>query len=159
MFTITILAFGSIKEPYLISGIAEYSKRLNRFVKLKITELTEQGTPIEASEAQIQTHLSLDANKVLLALPKQAYVVSLDRSGQTLTSESLSQKLVSLKLRTSHLVLLIGGSHGLHASLDAFIKEKWSFSTLTFPHQLFRLMLLEQLYRAFMIADGRPYHK
>jgi 23S rRNA (pseudouridine1915-N3)-methyltransferase len=159
MFTITILAFGSINEFYLLSGIAEYSKRLSRFVNLNIMELAEQATPVDASPTQIQANLSADAKKVLLAIPKQAYVVSLDRRGKTWTSEGWSQNLESLKLRTSHLVLLIGGSHGLHESLDSVIKEKWSFSTLTFPHQLFRLMLLEQLYRAWMIAEGKPYHK
>jgi 23S rRNA (pseudouridine1915-N3)-methyltransferase len=92
-------------------------------------------------------------------MPQGAYVIILDRQGQVFNNETLAKKIDTLQQKNSQLVLIIGGSHGIDESIVALAKEKWSFSALTFPHQLFRLLLLEQLYRSMTILKGHPYHK
>jgi 23S rRNA (pseudouridine1915-N3)-methyltransferase len=158
MLKINILAIGSIKESYIKLGIDEYQKRLSRFVDLTILELPE--TPVKTqNEEEIKKALKLDGVYLKKAIPQGAYVIILDRQGQSFNNETLANRIDVLQQKNSQLVLIIGGSHGLDESIVALAKEKWSFSALTFPHQLFRLFLLEQIYRSMTILKGHPYHK
>jgi 23S rRNA (pseudouridine1915-N3)-methyltransferase len=159
MLSIMIVAIGTIKESYLLDGVTEFKKRLSRYVNLDILEIPESPLMVHASESEIDKALDRDAKTIMQNLPKKSYVVALDIQGKMMTSEALATKLDTLMNQTPAITLLLGGSHGLHLSLNPWIKEKWSFSTLTFPHQLFRLMLLEQLYRSMTILKGHPYHK
>jgi 23S rRNA (pseudouridine1915-N3)-methyltransferase len=158
MLKINILAVGSIKESYIKLGIEEYQKRLSRFVDVTILELPEAAikTP---NEENIKKALKVDGVHLRKAIPQGAYVIILDREGQVFNNETLAKRIDTLQQKNSQLVLIIGGSHGIDESIVALSKEKWSFSALTFPHQLFRLFLLEQLYRSMTILKGHPYHK
>jgi 23S rRNA (pseudouridine1915-N3)-methyltransferase len=158
MLKINILAIGSIKESYIKLGIEEYQKRLSRFVELTILELPE--TPVKTpNKEDIKKALQVDGVHLKKVIPQGAYVIILDRQGQSFNNETLAKRIDVLQQKNSQLVLIIGGSHGVDESIVALAKEKWSFSALTFPHQLFRLLLLEQLYRSMTILKGHPYHK
>ncbi len=158
MLKVKIIAIGSIKEPYLKLGIQEFEKRLSRFVQLSILEVPECVAKQEHADL-IKKALEVDANLIKQAIPDQAYVVVMDIGGKSLTSQSLARQIESIQQKTGQLIIIIGGSNGLDDSIRNIAKEKWSFSQLTFPHQLFRLMLLEQLYRSMTILKGHPYHK
>ena len=158
MLKINILAIGSIKESYIKLGIEEYQKRLSRFVDLTITEVPEAVSKT-SNEEDIKKALQVDAVHLKKVIPQGAYVIMLDRQGQSFHSEALAKRLDTLQQKSSQLTLIIGASHGLDESVLQLAKEKWSFSALTFPHQLFRLLLLEQLYRSMTILKGHPYHK
>ena len=158
MLKINILAIGSIKESYIKLGIEEYQKRLSRFVDLTITEVPEAVSKT-SSEEDIKKALQVDAVHLKKVIPQGSYVIMLDRQGQSFHSEALAKRLDTLQEKSSQLTLIIGASHGLDESVLQLAKEKWSFSALTFPHQLFRLLLLEQLYRSMTILKGHPYHK
>ncbi len=158
MLKITILAIGSIKESYIKLGIEEYQKRLSRFVDLTLTEVPETVAKTSNDE-DIKKALLVDAINLKKAIPQGSYVIILDRQGQSFHSEALAKRFDLLQQKSSQWVLIIGASHGLDESILQLAKEKWSFSSLTFPHQLFRLLLLEQLYRSMTILKGHPYHK
>lgn len=158
MLKINIFTIGSIKESYIKLGIDEYQKRLSRFVDLTITEVPE-AVAKTSNEEDIKKALIIDASLLKKAIPQGSYVIVLDRQGQTFKSEALAKRLDTLQQKSSQLTLIIGASHGLDESVVQLAKEKWSFSALTFPHQLFRLLLLEQLYRSMTILKGHPYHK
>ena len=158
MLKINILAIGSIKESYIKLGIEDYQKRLSRFVDLSIAEVSEAVSKTSNQE-DIKKALQVDASHLKKAIPQGAYVIILDRQGQPFQSEALAKRIDTLQQKNSQLVLIIGGSHGVDESIVALAKEKWSFSALTFPHQLFRLFLLEQIYRSMTILKGHPYHK
>ena len=158
MLKINILAIGSIKESYIKLGIEEYQKRLSRFVDLTITEVPEAVSKT-SNEEDIKKALQVDAIYLKKLIPQGSYVVVLDRQGQSFHSEALAKRLDALQQKSRQLTLIIGASHGLDESVLQLAKEKWSFSALTFPHQLFRLLLLEQLYRSMTILKGHPYHK
>jgi 23S rRNA (pseudouridine1915-N3)-methyltransferase len=158
MLKINILAIGSIKESYIKLGIEDYQKRLSRFVDLSIAEVSEAVSKTSNQE-DIKKALQVDASHLKKLIPQGSYVIILDRQGQPFQSEALAKRIDTLQQKNSQLVLIIGGSHGLDESIVALAKEKWSFSALTFPHQLFRLFLLEQIYRSMTILKGHPYHK
>ena len=158
MLKINLLAIGSIKESYIKLGIEEYQKRLSRFVDLTITEVPE-AVGKTSTEEDIKKALQLDAARLKKIIPQGSYVIILDRQGQFFNSEALAKRLDTLQQKSSQLTLIIGASHGFDDSLIQLAKEKWSFSALTFPHQLFRLLLLEQIYRSMTILKGHPYHK
>ena len=158
MLKINILAVGSIKESYIKLGIEEYQKRLSRFVDVTILEFPETAVKTPHEE-DIKKALKVDGAPLKKAIPQGAYVIILDRQGQVFNNETLAKRIDTLQQKNSQLVLIIGGSHGVDESIVALAKEKWSFSSLTFPHQLFRLFLLEQLYRSMTILKGHPYHK
>ena len=158
MFKIKLIAVGFIKHTYLNLGIEEYKKRLLPLVELSIHDIPE--TPIKTDrEEDITKALHADGLKIKNLIPNNAYIVLLDIQGQKLSSEVMAKKIETLQLKTSQLVMVIGGSHGIDQSIRNIANEKWSFSDLTFPHQLFRLMLLEQIYRSMTILKGHPYHK
>ena len=160
MQKVTILCVGKLKEKFYADAVSEYSKRLSRFCKLDIVELNEERLPEDPSPAQIEAALSREADTIRAKLPPAAMAVALCVEGKTRSSEELAQLMADSASRgDSHLVFLIGGSFGLHPSVKALAAVKLSMSPMTFPHHLARVMLLEQIYRAYQINAGTRYHK
>lgn len=157
---ITILTVGKIKEKYLRDAIAEYSKRLSRYVKLEIIEVADEKTPDNASET-VETNIkNKEAERLLKYIRDDAYLITLEIKGKQLTSEELAQKIDTLGVQgTSHIIFVIGGSLGLGEEVLKRSNYALSFSKMTFPHQLMRVILLEQIYRSYRINCGKPYHK
>ena len=157
---ITILTVGKIKEKYLRDAIAEYSKRLSRYAKLEIIEVADEKTPDNASET-VETNIkNKDAERLLKYIRDDAYLITLEIKGKQLTSEELAQKIDTLGVQgTSHIIFVIGGSLGLGEEVLKRSNYALSFSKMTFPHQLMRVILLEQIYRSYQILSGTKYHK
>lgn len=157
---ITIITVGKIKEKYLRDAIAEYTKRLSKYCKLEILEVADEKTPEGASEVVEDTIRSKEADRILKYVKDDAFVITLEIGGKMLSSEELADKIDKLGIQgTSHITFVIGGSIGLGKEVLARSDYALSFSRMTFPHQLMRVLLLEQLYRSFRIAQGEPYHK
>lgn len=157
---ITCVTVGKIKEAYFTGAIAEYQKRLSRYCKLEIIELPDEKTPDNASEAQEQQIKEKEGERILKVLKDDAYVIALAIEGKMPDSVELSQKLERLGVQgVSHIMFIIGGSLGLSREVLKRADEKLSFSRMTFPHQLMRVILLEQIYRGYRIMKGEPYHK
>ena len=160
MQKMTILCTGKLKEKFYLDAVAEYVKRLSRFCKLEIIELPEERLPEDPSPAQIEAALSKEADAVRAKLPNGCLVIAMCVEGRERSSEELAQLVGTWEQSSAkHLVFLIGGSYGLHPSIKAEAQVKLSMSPMTFPHHLARVMLLEQLYRAFKIREGSSYHK
>ena len=160
MQKVTILCVGKLKEKFYTEAVAEYSKRLSRFCKLDILELPEERLPEDPSPAQIGAALAKEADAIRSKLPPSAYVIAMCVEGKPRSSEALARLMADSANRGgSHLVFLIGGSFGLHPSVKALADERLSMSPMTFPHHLARVMLLEQVYRAYQINAGSRYHK
>lgn len=161
---ITILCVGKIKEKFYRDAIAEYEKRLGRYCRLEIVEVADEKTPDHASEL-LETQIKEKEGQRIFArmekyLREGAFVCALAVDGRQLDSVELSEKLESLGTRgTSHIIFLIGGSLGMSEKLLEQADMKLSFSKMTFPHQLMRVILLEQIYRAYRIMNHEPYHK
>ena len=157
---ITVLTVGKIKEKYLRDAIAEYSKRLSRYAKLEIIEVADEKTPDNASET-VETNIkNKEAERLLKYIRDDAYLITLEIKGKQLTSEELAQKIDTLGVQgTSHIIFVIGGSLGLGEEVLKRSNYALSFSKMTFPHQLMRVILLEQIYRSFKIMKGETYHK
>ena len=157
---ITVLCVGKVKEKFFTDAIKEYSKRLSRYCKLEIVEVADEKTPDGASELVVSQIKEKEAERMEIYLPDSAYVIALAIEGKKLTSEKLAEKIDSLGISgTSHLVFLIGGSLGMSDRLLKRADYLLSFSDMTFPHQLMRVILLEQVYRSYRIIHGEPYHK
>lgn len=157
---ITIVCVGKIKEKYFTMAIDEYSKRLSRYCKLNIIEVPDEKTPDQASEAEELQIKKKEGERILSNIKDQAYVIALAIQGKMLDSVELAKKLESLgTYGDSQIVFVIGGSLGLSDEVLARANMKLSFSPMTFPHQLMRVVLLEQVYRAYRINCGEPYHK
>ena len=157
---ITVLCVGKVKEKFFTDAIKEYSKRLSRYCKLEIVEVADEKTPDGASELVVNQIKEKEAERMEKYLPDSAYVIALAIEGKKLTSEKLAEKIDSLGISgTSHLVFLIGGSLGMSDRLLKRADYLLSFSDMTFPHQLMRVILLEQIYRSYRIIHGEPYHK
>ncbi len=157
---ITLLTVGKIKEKYLRDGIAEYAKRLGRYCKLEIVEVQDEKTPDNASSAQEHQIKALEGERLLRYIKDTDYVTALAIDGKMLDSVELSENLERLFVQgKSSLVFVIGGSLGLSDEVLRRADYRLSFSKMTFPHQLMRMILLEQLYRSFRISKGEPYHK
>ena len=160
MFTITILSPGKCREKYVRDFCAEYEKRLSAFCRLHLVELAPEPLPENPSEAQIQKALEREGAQILAKIPKNAYVFALCIEGKMLSSEALSQKISALALEgKSELVFVLGSSFGLSDEVKRRADFRLSMSEMTFPHRLARVMLLEQIYRAFQIQNGGKYHK
>ena len=160
MQKVSIICVGKLKEKFYADAVAEYTKRLGRFCKLEIIELTEERLPEDPSPAQIGAALAKEADTIRGKLPPSAYVIAMCVEGKTRSSEELARLMADSASRgDSHLVFLIGGSFGLHPSVKELAAVKLSMSPMTFPHHLARVMLLEQLYRAYQINAGSKYHK
>ena len=157
---ITIVCVGKIKEKYFTMAIDEYSKRLSRYCKLNIIEVPDEKTPDQASEAEELQIKKKEGERILSNIKDQAYVIALAIQGKMLDSVELAKKLESLgTYGDSQIVFVIGGSLGLSEEVLARANMKLSFSPMTFPHQLMRVILLEQIYRSYRIISGEPYHK
>ena len=157
---ITIITVGKIREKYLKDAIAEYSKRLSRYCKLEILEVADEKTPDGASEIVEENIREKEGERILKLIKEDAYVITLEISGKMLTSEELADRIETLGIQgKSHLVFVIGGSIGLGREVLRRSDYALSFSKMTFPHQLMRVILLEQIYRSYRIINGEPYHK
>lgn len=157
---ITIVCVGKIKEKFYRDALAEYTKRLSRYCKLEIVEVADEQTPDKSSPALEEQIKQREAERILGRLKEDMYVCTLEIAGKKLTSEQFSSWLEQSTLSgKSHIAFVIGGSLGLHESVIRQSQYHLSFSDMTFPHQLMRVILCEQVYRAFRIMNGEPYHK
>ena len=157
---ITLITVGKIKEKYLKDAIAEYSKRLSRYCKLEIIEVADEKTPDQASETVEEGIRAKEGERILKYIKDDMYVVTLEIGGKMLSSEELAEKINSLGLAgKSSIAFVIGGSIGLGKEVLSRSDYALSFSKMTFPHQLMRVILLEQVYRSYRIIEGAPYHK
>ncbi|NLM25061.1 MAG: 23S rRNA (pseudouridine(1915)-N(3))-methyltransferase RlmH [Firmicutes bacterium] len=157
---IRIIAVGKLKEKYLEMGINEYLKRLQTYAKVEIVEVKEESFSEPLSEKSSQQILEREGKRILDAIPEKYYVIALDRLGKQQTSEELSNILQELAVYgQGNIALIIGGSLGLSSAVLEKADLKLSFSKFTFPHQLMRLILVEQIYRALTIIRGEKYHK
>lgn len=160
MLRITVAAVGKIKEKSMKGMIDEYSKRLKGYCRLEILEIPDEPCRENASEKERQAVMAREGEKLLGKIPPEAFVIPLVIEGKQLTSTSLARKIENWAVGgNSHLCFVIGGSLGLHSSVRERGNFPLSFSPMTFPHQLMRVMLLEQIYRAFRISRNEPYHK
>lgn len=157
---IKIICIGKLKEKYLKDGILEYTKRLTRFCKTEIIEITDEKIPDNASKAQEDLILKTEGEKILKHIQKGEYIISLCVEGKNISSTELADKMSNITLSgTSTITFIIGGSLGIYEKIKNLSDFKLSFSKMTFPHQLMRLILLEQIYRAFKINSNEEYHK
>ncbi|NLJ24132.1 MAG: 23S rRNA (pseudouridine(1915)-N(3))-methyltransferase RlmH [Firmicutes bacterium] len=157
---ITLVAVGKLKEVYLRKGIAEYTKRLRSYCQLNIVEVKDEAFREGYSSAEQEMVKAKEADRIQKAIPPRSHVIALDIQGQMKSSEEMSALISQLGLEgRSHITFVIGGALGLHSSVLNDANLRLSFSPLTFPHQLMRLILLEQTYRWFTIIRGEQYHK
>lgn len=155
-----VICVGRLKESFFRDACSEYAKRLSRFCELEVTELADEKVAKDPSPAEIARVMETESSRIAEKLDRSDYTIALDPAGKELSSEELSELIDRLKLEGhGRVAFLIGGSHGLTRELKSRADMTLSFSRLTFPHQLFRVMLLEQLYRAFKISSGEAYHK
>ena len=152
---ITLITVGKIKEKYL-----KYSKRLSRYCKLEIVEVADEKTPDNASDTVEDAIRDKEGERILKYIKEDAYVITLEIAGKMLTSEEMAEKIEKLGVQgTSHIIFIIGGSIGLGREILKRSDYALSFSKMTFPHQLMRVILLEQIYRSYRIMNHEPYHK
>lgn len=157
---ISIISVGKLKEKYLKEGIAEYAKRLGSYAKFAEIEVADEKAPEQLSEADMEIIKKKEGDRILAKISSDAYVIALAIDGKMKTSEQLAKDMESLMTYgKSKIVFVIGGSLGLHDDVLKRSNEKLSFSKMTFPHQLMKLVLVEQVYRAFRIIKNEPYHK
>lgn len=157
---ITVLAVGKVKEKFYRDALAEYVKRLGRYCKLQIIEVEDEKTEDGGSKAEEELVKEKEGKRLQKYLHQDAYRIALAIDGKKLDSVAFSKKLDHLAVSgKSHIIFVIGGSLGLHDEVLRAVDEKMSFSDLTFPHQLMRVILLEQIYRGFRISCHEPYHK
>ena len=157
---ITILAVGKIKEKFYSEAIGEYTKRLSRYCKLEIVQVNDEKTEENASEHEMDLIKEREAERLLKHIGKDDYVVTLEIQGKELDSLQMADKIQKCMVGgISHIVFVIGGSLGMHASVSKRADFRLSFSKMTFPHQLMRVILLEQIYRSYRIIHKEPYHK
>jgi rRNA large subunit m3Psi methyltransferase RlmH len=157
---ITLVAVGKIKEKFFADAIGEYGKRLSRYCKLEIIQVADEKTPDKASEAQARQIKEKEGERVLAQIKEGSYVIALAIEGKMASSEELAEKMERLGIEgKSQVVFVIGGSLGLSEAVMRRADENLSFSRMTFPHQLMRVILLEQIYRSYRIIAGDPYHK
>ena len=155
---IRILAVGKVKEEYLLAALKEYRKRISPFAETEIVEITEAKLSKENS-SEILIAIEKESNMILSALNKKDYNILLDIGGKELDSIKLAQLIATTQQNYSSFTFIIGGSHGVNDLLKKSVNLRLSFSKLTFPHQLVRVMLFEQIYRAFKINNNQVYHK
>lgn len=157
---IDIIAVGKVKEKFYRDAILEFSKRLSKYVKLQCIEVSDEKTPDGASCVLEEQIKEKEAERIIKHIKEEAFVVTLEIAGKKLDSVSFARKLENLAISgKSHIQFVIGGSLGLHKSVLDKSDFALSFSDMTFPHQLMRVVLLEQIYRSYRIISGEPYHK
>lgn len=156
---INILAVGKVKEKYIIMGIEEFAKRLTPHSNVKIIEVADEPAPEKYSQNEEEKVKQKEGEKLLKHISATDYTIALDLKGKTLSSEEFAEKIQSIMMESSNINFVIGGSLGLSQEVLNICNYRLSFSKMTFPHQLMRLILIEQIYRAFRIINGYPYHK
>jgi 23S rRNA (pseudouridine1915-N3)-methyltransferase len=157
---IQIIGVGRLKEKYLVDGIAEYAKRLKPYIRFEALEVPDEKAPDNLSEAEVRQVKEREGERLLALIKGEAHVIALAIDGKLWSSEELAGELDRLgTYGTSHVVFVIGGSHGLSDAVLRRAQQKLSFGRMTLPHQLMRLVLAEQVYRAVKINRGEPYHK
>ena len=159
MITINIVCIGKLKEKFFKDAVLEYSKRLTKYCKLNIVELADEKIPNNANDSITREIKNKECKKIISHLKRDSYIICLDLKGKEYSSEQFATKLDSLSMQTSSITFIIGGSLGLTNELLSLANENICFSKLTFPHQLIRVFLLEQLFRAFKISHGETYHR
>ena len=159
MVTINIICTGKIKEKYLKAAVDEYSKRLSKFCKLNILELPDKKIPDKTNSSIENEIKNIESVNVINHLKKDTYVICLDLKGKQFSSEEFAQDIQDISMLHSNITFIIGGSLGMSEKLLNLANQKICFSKMTFPHQLIRVFLLEQIYRAFKIINGENYHK
>ena len=159
MLNIQIICVGKVKETYLKEAILEYSKRLSKYIKLDILELPDEKIPDKINDNIIETIKTKECNNIINHLKKDSYIIALDLKGKEFSSEEFSKNLDKIYMENSHVTFIIGGSLGLTKDLLNMCNQKICFSKMTFPHQLIRVFLLEQIFRAFKISNGETYHR
>ena len=150
---IKIITVGQIKETYLKEAVEEYTKRIKKYANLEIIECKDEGLTEE------EKSMKIEAERIEKHLNEKDYIITLEIDGKEYTSEEFAEKLRTIQIENSNIVFIIGGSYGLAESIKKKAKIHLSFSKMTFPHQLFRVILLEQIYRAFKINNNESYHK
>lgn len=150
---IKIITVGNIKEKYLKEAITEYQKRIRKYTNIEIIEVKDEGL-VEPTKA-----ITLEGEKILKHISDKDYIITLEIEGKELTSEEFAQKIDKIQLESSTITFIIGGSYGLSQNIKEKSKLHLSFSKMTFPHQLFRVILLEQIYRSYKINNNESYHK
>ncbi|MCH5250137.1 MAG: 23S rRNA (pseudouridine(1915)-N(3))-methyltransferase RlmH [Lachnospiraceae bacterium] len=157
---ITIISVGKIKEKYYRDAVDEYQKRLSRYCKLEIIEVEDEKTPDKAGDAEENQIKDKEAQRILKHIKDDAFLITLEIGGDMTDSMGFAQKLEKLGIQgVSHIQFVIGGSLGLHNNICSRADMHLSFSQMTFPHQLMRVILIEQIYRSYRIINGEPYHK
>ena len=159
MLTINIICVGKLKEKFFKDAIDEYSKRLSKYCKLNIIELPDEKIP-EKTNPNIENEIKTkECNNIINHIKKDSYVISLDLTGKQLSSEEFSKNIENISMQSSQITFIIGGSLGLTDKVLSMSNQKICFSKMTFPHQLIRVFLLEQIFRAFKISNGETYHR
>ncbi len=149
---ITIISIGKIKEKYLIDGIEEYTKRLSKYTKIEMIEINDESFDKDKT-------LRIEGENILKKINIKSYIITLEIDGKEINSIELSELIDKTLINNSDITFIIGGSYGLDDKIKQLSNYKLSFSKLTFPHQLFRMMLLEQIYRSYKILNNETYHK
>ena len=159
MANVTVITVGSLKEGYLKEAVAEYKKRLSQYARVDEIEIKEERINNEDNRAEIESALSKEADKIISAIPKDSYKIALCVEGKQYTSEELARLIGNGCDRGGKITLVIGSSYGLSEKVKRECDVRLSFSKLTFPHQLMKVILFESLYRSFTILAGKRYHK
>lgn len=156
---ITILSVGKIKDKWFAAAQGEYEKRISRFAKLRIVELADEAAPKNASAKDIENLMKKEGERIIAAIPKETTLIVLTPEGKEMDSPDFAKLIGSYQDMGRSLTFVIGGSYGIDKAIKAMAAHRVSFSMMTFPHRLFRIMLVEQIYRAFKILGGEEYHK
>ena len=159
MLTINIICVGKLKEKFFKDAIDEYSKRLSKYCKLNILELPDEKIPDKTNQNIENEIKSKECDNIINHIKKDSYVVCLDLTGKELSSEQFSKSIEDISMESSQITFIIGGSLGLTDKVLSMSNQKICFSKMTFPHQLIRVFLLEQIFRAFKISNGETYHR
>lgn len=159
MLTINIVCVGKIKEQFFKSAIDEYSKRLSKYCKLNIIELPDEKIPDKLNLSLENEIKNKECDNIINHLKKDSYIICLDLKGNNFSSEEFSKNIENISMQSSNITFIIGGSLGLNEKILNLANQKVCFSKMTFPHQLIRIFLLEQLFRAFKISNGETYHR
>ena len=159
MLSINIICIGKIKEKFFKDAIDEYSKRLSKYCKLNILELPDEKIPDKTNPSIEDEIKSKECDNIIKHIKKESYIICLDLKGKEFSSEELSKEIENISMQSSQITFVIGGSLGLTEKILNLADKKICFSKMTFPHQLIRIFLLEQLFRSFKISNGETYHK
>lgn len=159
MIKVTLITLGKLKEKYLADAVKEYQKRLSRYCSLQILELDTVRLPEKPSQSEIDNALQKEAEMIIKKIPQNNQVFALCVEGKNLSSEEFAESIADVSSMGNGLTFIIGSSYGLSPKIKSLSNVKLSFSKMTFPHQLFRVLVLEQVYRAFKINEGSSYHK